>query len=106
MDIRKLRGLLVREKIALRFTAHALTEGRKDGLTAEDMEDTIVRGNLIEDYGTRALLLHSTTDDKLPCHVVLEYSPAFREAVVVTAYIPDATEWEPNWKKRKRKRSP
>jgi hypothetical protein len=82
MDIRKIRRLLVQEKIDLRFTDHALTEGRKDGLTAEDMEDTIVKGELIEDYGMRALLLHYTTDNKLPCHVVLEYAPAFREAVL------------------------
>jgi hypothetical protein len=104
MDIRKIRRLLAQEKIALRFTDHALTEGRKDGLTAEDMEDTIVKGELIEDYGMRALLLHYTTDGKLPCHVVLEYDSAFGEAIVATAYIPDTKEWAPNWKKCKRTR--
>ena len=104
MDIRKIRRLLAQEKIDLRFTDHAITEGRKDGLTAEDMEDTIIQGNLIENYGTRALLLHYTAEDRLPCHVVLEYDSAFREATIVTAYIPDTKEWEPNWKKRKHKR--
>jgi hypothetical protein len=36
MDIRKIRRLLAQEKIALRFTDHAMTEGQKDGLTAEE----------------------------------------------------------------------
>jgi hypothetical protein len=83
-----------------------MTEGRKDRLTAEDMEDTITKGELIEDYDRRALLLHHTTDDRLLCHIVLEYDSAFREAVIVTASIPEAKEWAPNWKKRKRTRRP
>ena len=104
MDVHRLRKLLAQEKLTLRFTDHAVTEARKDGLTAEDLEDTIAEGEVIEDYGVRALLLNLTKDDRLPCHVVLEYQPRAQEAVIVTAYIPDAKEWESNWKKRKRKR--
>ena len=104
MDIRKIRRLLVQEKIDLRFTDHAIIESRKDGLTTEDLEDAILAGEIIEDYGRRGLLLHFTKEDSLPCHVVLEYESKAVEAVVVTAYIPDATEWEPDWKRRRRKR--
>lgn len=104
MDIRKLRRLLTQGKIDLRFADHAITEARKDGLTVEDLEDTIVKGEAIEDYGVRVLLLHFTKDDRLPCHVVLEYESGATEAVVVTAYIPEAREWEPNWKKRRRRK--
>ena len=76
----------------LRFADHAVIEARKDGLTAEDLENTVAEGELLEDYGVRALLLRFTKDDRLPCHVVLEYTPGTEEAVIVTAYIPDAKE--------------
>jgi len=104
MDIEKVRRLLAQGRVALRFADHAVIEGRKDGLTAEDLEDTAVNGEVIEDYGVRALLLHFTKDDGIPCHIVLEYIPRADEVTVVTAYVPDAKEWEPNWKKRRRKK--
>ena len=104
MDINRVRRLLAQERVTLRFTDHAIIEARKDGLTVEDLEDNITNGELIEDYGVRALLLNFTKDDGLPCHVVLEYVPGSEEVVGVTAYVPDVEEWESNWKKRKRKR--
>jgi len=57
----------------LRFADHAVIEGRKDGLTAEDLEDATVNGEIIEDYSVRALLLHFTKDDRIPCHIVFSY---------------------------------
>jgi len=104
MDIEKVRGLLARGRVVLRFADHAVIEGRKDGLTAEDLEDTAVNGEVIEDYGVRVLLLHFTKDDRIPCHIVLEYTAGADEVVVVTAYVPGAKEWEPNWKKRRRRK--
>ena len=104
MDINRVRSLLAQAKATLRFTDHAVIEARKDGLTAEDLENTILKGELIEDYGVRALLLNFTKDDGLPCHIVLEYIPKADEVTVVTAYVPEAREWEPNWKKRRRRR--
>ena len=104
MDIETVRRLLAQRRVALRFADHAIIEGRKDGLTAEDLEDTAVNGAVIEDYGVRALLLHFTKDDRIPCHIVLECIPRADEATVVTAYVPDAKEWESNWKKRKRRK--
>src|SRR5436190_12571723 len=103
MDITRVRRLLTRTKATLRFTDHAVTEARKDGLTAEDLEETVLSGEIVEDYGVRALLLNLTKDDGLPCHIVLEYIPKADEVTVVTAYIPEAREWEPNWKKRRRR---
>jgi hypothetical protein len=104
MNIHKVRRLLAQEKVALRFTDHAVIEARKDGLTVDDLEQAVSGGELIEDYGGRALLLSFTEDGRLPCHVVLEYVPGTEEAIIVTAYIPDAKEWEPTWKKRRRKK--
>jgi hypothetical protein len=104
MDIEKVRKLLAQGRVVLRFADHAIIEGRKDGLTAADLEDAVVNGDIIEDYGVRALLLHFTKDDRLPCHIVLEYIPRANEVTVVTAYVPDAKEWEPRWKKRRRRK--
>jgi hypothetical protein len=104
MDIEKARRLLAQGRVALCFADHAVIEGRKDGLTTEDLEDTAVNGKVIEDYGIRVLLLHCTKDDGIPCHIVLEYVPRTDEVTVVTAYVPDAKEWEPNWKKRRRRK--
>jgi hypothetical protein len=104
MDIKRVRRLLTQGKAVLRFADHAVTEGRKDGLTAEDLEDAALNGEVIENYGIRALLLHFTKDDRIPCHIVLEYIPRVNDVTVVTAYVPDAKEWEPNWKRRRRKK--
>lgn len=88
----------------LRFSDHAFIEARKDGLTAIDLRAACERGEVVEDYGVRVLLLHFTAEDRLPCHVVLEYLVRGRHATVVTAYVPEAKEWEPNWKTRRRRR--
>jgi len=104
MDIRWLRRLLRRGQLELRFAAHALTEARKDGLTANDVEHTVLDGQVIEDYGERVLLLAFTEEDALPCHVVVEWVFGDHELTVVTAYVPDAGEWERDWKTRRRKR--
>jgi hypothetical protein len=104
VDIVLVRRLLSQRRIALRFSDHAFIEARKDGLTTVDLRAASEHGEVIEDYGARALLLHFTAHDRLPYHIVLEYGRG-RVASVVTAYVPDAKEWEPDWKtRRKRKR--
>ncbi len=82
-----MRRLLAQTRIPLRFSDHAVIEARKDGLTAEDLQDALTEGELIEDYGVRALLLSFTKDDGLPCHVVLEYVPG-TDAVVQVSRAP------------------
>jgi len=104
MDLRSLQDRLRKGELDLRFTDHALIEARKDGLTAGDLEDAAMRGELIEDYGARALLLSFTDEDALPCHIVVEYEPPGIQLTVVTAYIPEAKEWQKGWKRRKRER--
>ena len=103
MDINRVRRLIRQGTITLRFTDHAITEARKDGLTVDDLEAGL-RGEAIEDYDVRALLLSFTQDDGLPYHIVVEYVPRSREATIVTAYIPDSKEWESNWKRRRRRK--
>jgi hypothetical protein len=102
MNLNRVRQLLGQGKVELRFADHAVIEARKDGLVAEDLENTVTQGELLEDYGSRALLLNFTEEDRLPCHVVVEYAAGKKEVVIVTAYIPDAKEWESDWKRRRR----
>ncbi len=104
MNLKRVRQLLAQGKARLRFADHAVIEARKDGLVGEDLENALTKGEILEDYGSRALLLSFTEEDRLPCHVVLEYTPGTQEVVIVTAYIPDAKEWEPDWKRRRRRR--
>lgn len=105
MDVARIRRLLASGKIDLRFTDHAITEARKDGLTTQDLERAVVDGEIVEDYGERVLLLNITKPDRLPCHVVIEYGRGDTDVTVVTAYVPAAAQWEPDWKTRRRKRS-
>jgi hypothetical protein len=105
MDMRRVRELLSQRKIELEFSLpHALIEARKDGLTEEDLTEAVMTGEVVEDYGERAVLLNLATDYKIPFHVVLEYVPGDPVATVVTAYIPSRDRWEADWKTRKRSR--
>lgn len=83
---------------------HALTEAFKDGLTIDELKAAVMKGEPIEDYGTRVLLLAYTTPDRIPYHVVVEYFSGDLVATVVTTYIPDTDHWEPDWKRRKKSR--
>ena len=103
MDIKHVRQLLNQGQIQLDFSLpHALVEARKDGLTGEDLAETVMTGEAIEDYGERVLLLNFTEDRKIPIHIVLEFFENDSIATIVTAYIPSDSRWEPNWKKRKK----
>jgi len=104
MDLVRVRRLLAQGRAVLRFADHAIIEGRKDGLTSEDLEEGVFRGEIIEDYGMRGLLLYFTRSDGIPCHIVLEYVPGTDKVSVVTAYVPDAKLWQSDWKKRKRRK--
>ena len=83
---------------------HALTEAFKDGLTVEELKRAVLKGELVEDYGTKVLLLAFTVPDRIPYHVVLEYFAGEPVATIVTTYIPDMMHWEPGWKRRKKSR--
>lgn len=87
------------------MSLHALTEARKDGLTTDDLEAAVMSGNLVEDYGERALLLYFAPDYQIPVHLVLEFIEPDERATIVTAYVPDRTLWETDWMRRKRLKS-
>jgi hypothetical protein len=105
MNIRQVRQWLDQGKIELAFSLpQALVEARKDGLTEEDLTNAAMTGDVVEDYGERALLLKFTSDDRIPFHIVLEYVLGDPVATIITAYIPSRDRWEADWKTRKRTR--
>ena len=105
MDLPHLRRQIAAGQVQIEFTLpHALTEAFKDGLTVAELKTAVLEGEIVEDYGTRVLLLAFTVPDRIPYHVVLEYYPGEPMATVVTTYIPDTTHWEPDWKRRKKPR--
>ena len=103
MNLSALRRQIATGRVRVEFALpHALTEAFKDGLTVGELKTAVLSGELIEDYGIRALLLAFTVPDQIPYHVVIEYVPREPVATVVTTYIPDSTHWEPDWKRRKK----
>jgi hypothetical protein len=105
VNLRHLRRQISTGRVRIEFAVpHALTEAFKDGLTVEELKVAVREGERIEDYGTRVLLLAFTVPDQIPYHVVLEYYPRDPVATVVTTYIPDTEHWEPDWKRRKKRR--
>jgi hypothetical protein len=92
------------EKIRDRFRGgeyavsdHAIVEARKDGiepLTIVKLEWVVIYGKIIEEYPERerVLVYAELPEDKLPVHVVVEYSIR-EEPVIVTSYVPDSRHW-------------
>jgi hypothetical protein len=74
-------------------------------IEAQDIEEAIYKGRIIEPYpddprGASCLILGLTNKGR-PLHIVcgrLEND----EILIITAYEPDAEEWEADWKTRKK----
>ena len=89
--------------------SHAVQHAIKEGFERRHMVEAILNGEIIEAYPDvqRALVCGSVTLSqgfKVYLHVVCECAdPVYVE--LVTAYIPDPTQWEkPPKRRRKRKR--
>jgi hypothetical protein len=105
VNLLHLRRRIVAGQTRIEFALpHALTEAFKDGLTVDELRTAVLEGEVIEDYDARLLLLAFTSPDRIPYHIVVEYYPGDPMATVVTAYVPDTTHWEPDWKRRKKPR--
>jgi len=105
VNLSSLRRQITAGRVRIEFALpHALTEAFKDGLTVEELKTAVLNGELIEDYGDRALLLAFTVPDQIPYHVVIEYFLGELVTTIVTTYIPDTMHWEPDWKRRKKPR--
>jgi len=92
--------------IKLLFLPHAVRQmARLDRMiTVEDVRDCIFFGEVIEDYPEDArghsCLVLGTGDPGRPIHVVC--APKDGYLAIITAYQPDANEWQTDWKTRRR----
>lgn len=74
-------------------------------IEASDVESAILKGAIIEPYpddprGASCLIL-GFTDKNKPLHIVCGRIKE-DEILIITAYEPDAAEWESDWKTRKK----
>jgi hypothetical protein len=103
-DIVRLRADIAAGKRFLRITTHAQLEAFKDGLLLADLRYVFDHGQVIEIYPDeqRGLLYTVLPENQMPAHIVVEATP--EAGVVVTAYIPDQSQWIANKQRRKSRR--
>ena len=88
------------------FKSHAVQHALKEGFERKHILEAVFNGKIIEEYSEsqRVLICGSimrAQDFNLYLHVVCEYAdPVYIE--IVTAYIPDESQWEnPPFRRRK-----
>jgi len=98
----------VRVAVAKRllFLPHAVRQmARPDRMiTTQEVRTIIERGEFVEDYPEdvrgHSCLMVGRGEGSRPVHVVC--SPKDDYLAIITAYLPDPEEWEPDFKTRKR----
>ena len=102
-DTEGIRRLLAAGERPLRITTHAQVEALKEGLQLDDLRHVLETGKLIEEYeGDRGLLYGWAVTIRLPIHLVVEV--AEDEVVVITAYVPDPSDWIGYTRRRRREK--
>ena len=88
----------------IRITDHADEEAVADGISIEQILNTVFSGEIIEQYPNDkpypSCLIYS--DSEGPLHSVWPYNETNSWAVLITVYRPDAQRWI-NWRTRKPK---
>lgn len=101
MDIEAIRRKIRAGKYFISFTHTEKVRLRK--IEAEEIEEAIFEGSIIEPYDPRgpSCLILGLTKRGRPLHILcgrLEED----EVLIITAYEPDLREWEMGWKTRRR----
>ena len=100
ITIEKIRKYIQNENYE--YYTQAIIEGKKDGIEPEDIIYVLLTGKIIEEYSDRQrVLIHGTTLNGLPLHIICNYS-APDIIYIVTVYIPSDDEWICNYQKRKK----
>jgi hypothetical protein len=89
----------------VRVSDHGFEELAKDAIFVEDLVTDIMTSVLVEDYPDRFRVLTLQEDGRgRPVHVVWALPPEQRRpAILVTAYRPDPTLWENEFRQRRSK---
>lgn len=102
MEVSDLRRLCASG--AIRWTGHVLKRLMQRGISQADVIHAIQDGEIIEqypdDYPYPSCLLLGFTTAGEPLHAVCGQGED--EIWMITAYRPDADEWEADWKTRKK----
>lgn len=102
MDIDLIRQAILANR--LRVTDHADEELAADRLTLDDVLNSIVNGEVIEDYPTDrplpSCLIYGQSGDGTAIHSVLGYNSETGRGVLITVYRPDPERWV-DWRLRK-----
>ena len=102
--ISRVRQLVARRRYSI--TRHAVLEALADGLQIpSDVLRPLRTGRIIEQYRERdrALILGYTGEQR-PVHTVVEIAHdtnGDEHLWLVTVYVPDESEWEPGWTRRR-----
>lgn len=89
------------------ISRHAERERLNDNLTINDLEEAIASGEVIESYPNdprgSSCLVCGFTSGGISVHLVVGFLPG-GWVRIITVYVPDPDEWEPDWKTRKRRK--
>lgn len=93
----------------IRISDHADAEAQVDNLTFNDIIETVIEGEIIEEYHTDkpypSCLIFGKTSKGDPVHSVWGCNEKNNWVVLITVYRPDQERWI-NWRKRRRKDDP
>ena len=87
------------------FRIHAIQRMFERRISEEHVRRVLQHGEMIEDYSDEMTYpggLMLGKHGKRPLHVVAAENTADNEAIVITAYEPDPTQWKSNSKDRKK----
>ena len=101
LDINDLRSICKDENIAI--TKHARSRLAERNITVSSIQSAILTGEIIKQYEDDkpfpSCLLLGRTEKHEYIHVVASVNGGY--LYIVTAYFPDPTEWEADFKTRK-----
>ena len=102
MDIVQIQQAIAAE--SFRVTDHADEETAADALTLDEVLQSVLAGEVIEDYPTDhplpSCLIYGPSNAGDPVHSIWAYNSQTDRAVLITVYRPDPNRWL-NWRTRK-----
>ena len=102
MDIQAIIDAMRKRRI--RITDHADEEATNDGLILDEIYESVLAGEVIEDYPTDkpypSCLIFGLTTAGRPVHSVWAYDEESLWSVLVTVYVPDPAQWI-DWRERR-----
>lgn len=89
---------------SIRITNHAFDEARNDDLKISEILNSVLNGEIIEDYPTDfplpSCLIMGNSMSNEPIHSVWGYNMNSKSAILITVYRPASEKWVA-WKTRR-----